>query len=40
MLPEYLFDNVAEYFDFLARYVHDGLVTGAELGQLRTGCTG
>jgi ubiquitin conjugation factor E4 B len=25
MLPEYLFDNVAEYFDFLARYDPDAL---------------
>lgn len=25
MLPEYLFDNIAEYFDFLARYEPDAL---------------
>lgn len=25
MLPEYLFDNIAEYFDFLARYHPDAL---------------
>jgi ubiquitin conjugation factor E4 B len=25
MLPEYLFDNITEYFDFLGRYSPDSL---------------
>jgi len=39
MLPEYLVENVAEYYDFLARCVPLVQITVLRLLQLRTGCS-